>query len=148
MKYFLILLGIGLVLAPWLMLQPGSKQRNTIALRNKAIKLGLTVKKDSVPLSSQTAISYRYVLPVTKQRPKFPQWSYVLDDGIWEGDGLTGELEEKLAAMKASFPKGTIAIACQGQILAFFWDESGEEGDVEEIRQLATKLVEILRKST
>ena len=145
MKYFLILLAIGLVIAPVMAMKPGPRQRQITAFRKRALQLGLRVslveKKKTGAGQVNDAVRYSLSLPKEQTLESvlsgFTVAEKYTDDSAsseWRlrprlGQGKTSQVIEILESM----PKDVVRLEIGSRVVAAQWRERGYEQDVDRL---------------
>ncbi|WP_421852524.1 hypothetical protein [Marinomonas sp.] len=141
--------------ALWIM--PPKKERQRMALRMHARKLGLTVQLTSIDLPDKwdksmnrkktIAYSFYRLKPVTSLPDciwllPYEVWKYnALPDGWWSSElfALTSEAKKILEKHRSLL----VGIKIAPESVSLYWDESGDEAVLEELARLINSLVEL-----
>lgn len=141
--------------ALWIM--PPKKERQRMALRLHARKLGLIVQLTSIDLPDKwdkslnrqktTAYSLYRSKPVASLPEKvwllpYEVWKYnALSNGWWSSDSIT--LTEDSRHVLDTYGDLLTGIKITPESVAFYWNENGDEGALEAMAKLVTALAEI-----
>lgn len=143
MKYFIIVLVIGLALAPLLHFLPSKRQRAIAALREKAALSGLFVEFRDLPGEdreySTSSASKRQVIYYGLRLP--PSRGKNTREGCWrrQTDGWRGlERRYALPPQLAEMPPQVLAASIDEASCGVYWREDGDASIVEEIVALVS----------
>lgn len=137
MKYLLILFVVALALAPLTHFLPSKRQRLVAKMREYAAVHGLFVEFRPVPVRGgpaakksrdQNTIYYgKRLPPSSKERRSRTAW-------LRDGDGWRS-LESRVAAPAAAtqLPASILAISLDEGSCGAYWQEAGDEADVQQI---------------
>lgn len=137
MKYLLILFVVALALAPLTHFLPSKRQRLVAKMREYAAVHGLFVEFRAVPVrggrqarksGDQNTIYYGKRLPPSnKERRSRTAW-------LPDGEGWRS-LEDRVAApaMVTQLPASILAISLDEGSCGAYWQEAGDEADVQQI---------------
>jgi len=141
--------------ALWIM--PPKKERQRMALRMHARKLGLTVQLTSIDLPDKwdkslnrektVAYSFYRLKPVASLPDKvwvlpFEVWKYhALIEGWWSSELLALSAESRGTLEK--YGALLIGIKITPESVSFYWDEAGDEVILEELARFIFSLVEL-----
>uniref|UniRef100_A6VX55 Uncharacterized protein n=1 Tax=Marinomonas sp. (strain MWYL1) TaxID=400668 RepID=A6VX55_MARMS len=141
--------------ALWIM--PPKKERQRMALRMHARKLGLTVQLTSIDLpdkwdkslNRQKTVAYSFYrlkpvasLPDCIWLLPYEIWKYnALLDGWWSSElfVLTADAQKILEKHRALL----VGIKITPEFVALYWDEAGDELVLDELAELVFSLVEV-----
>lgn len=141
--------------ALWIM--PPKKERQRMALRMHARKLGLTVQLTSIDLpdkwdkslNRQKTVAYSFYrlkpvasLPDCIWLLPYEIWKYnALLDGWWSSElfVLTADAQKILEKHRALL----VGIKITPEFVALYWDEAGDELVLDELAELVFSLVEL-----
>ena len=141
--------------ALWIM--PPKKERQRMALRMHARKLGLTVQLTSIDLPDKwdkslnrektVAYSFYRLKPVASLPDKvwvlpFEVWKYhALIEGWWSSELLALSAESRGTLEK--YGALLIGIKITPESVSFYWDEAGDEVILEELARFVFSLAEL-----
>jgi hypothetical protein len=140
--YLLIIFVIALALAPLSHFVPSKRQRKVARLREYAAVHGLFVEFRTLPgakngrpqLSAAPGgdiIYYGKRLPPRRKEP-VKSGSWVADREGWRSVGRRAAAPDSLPQL----PAGILAVSVEEASCGVYWQESGSEEDVEQIRQV------------
>jgi hypothetical protein len=159
LKYLFIAILLGMVVGPLLAMRPSAGQKKKIALRNTAVKLGMTAHFSDMPVQAgrlsrevEHGIAYRL-----NYRPannvELPSWRLLngtSTDYGWEWDRVIGTpglaCRESLREMAARMPATIRAVDYSGNALSVYWQEQGTEDEVQIIFDVLNELKSLLDK--
>lgn len=141
MKYLLILFVIALALAPLSHFFPSKRQRLVARLRESAAIHGLFVEFRDLPsrgsgehLSSSRksaqVIYYGKRLAPSRNKPR-SRLAWLPDDDSWRGV----DHREEAPIVSENLPAAVQALGVDEASCGIFWQEEGDEGDVDQIVQ-------------
>jgi hypothetical protein len=157
LTYLLIAILLGLVIGPILAMRPSPAQKRKMALRNKAISLGMTAHFSDMPTragrlgqQAEQGIAYRLrYRPANKA--KISDWRLLnrASTGYdWEWDRNVGRPEmagkELLQQAVRKLPEMIRAVDYRDGVLAAYWQELGTEADVETIFKVLSEVQSVL----
>lgn len=136
MKYLLILLVVGLALAPLSHFFPSKRQRLVARMREYAAVHGLFVEFRDLPVRGtgpqierkSQIIYYGIRLPPSRDRAR-SKLSWLPGDDGWAGLGH----REPVPAAACGLPASVDALGMDEGSCGIYWQEQGEEADVEKI---------------
>ncbi len=144
--YLLIAFIIALALAPLVHFVPSKKQRRVARLREYAAIQGLFVEFRSLPGPRDTAavrsatqdgniIYYGRRIPATGRRQEAPT-------GIWRNgpEGWSSLLGDAVPGQLSGLPDGILAAGLDENSCGIYWQESGEEADIDQINRVLVDL--------
>ncbi|MBU1293333.1 MAG: hypothetical protein KJ609_15920 [Gammaproteobacteria bacterium] len=141
--------------ALWIM--PPKKERQRMALRMHARKLGLTVQLTSIDLpdkwdksmNRQKTIAYSFyrLKPVTS----LPDCIWLLPYEVWKYNALlSGWWSSELFALTADAQKALekygallVGVKITPECVSLYWDEAGDESVLDELATLVFSLAEV-----
>lgn len=140
MKYLLILFVIALALAPLTHFLPSKRQRKIAGLREYAAVHGLFVEFRKLPGSETKAVQARTprgdiiyygkrLAPPRRGKDRSGRW--VRDSVGW----VRLDRGEPFPEALAELPEVILAASVDGGSCGIYWQESGSEQEVEQIRQ-------------
>ena len=149
----LIIIGtVALLLGPIMVLQPNSRQRQLAALRQAALKRGISVRLDSSNKKAPPIAVYSLAWPISMKtgrfylkKQDFAHDLHLLDYWYWEGDGRPPDnwlppLKEILQLM----PEDIVGIECTKHSLGLFWLEKHNQTTLDAVEGLLKKSQAIL----
>lgn len=149
MVYFLIVLGLGLVLAPVMWLRPSPRDKQLQRLRQRAVEKGLRVNLGAMPQRQGSVKAGDqfdtacYLLPWPKQQliqaekaARQTQAIFRGTDGVWRDAGL-GDLLSDL-------PDSAQVVDVNVEGVCVYWRETGTETRVDELAEFLRRIRERL----
>ena len=141
MKYLLIIFIIALALAPLSHFVPSKRQRKVARLREYAAVRGLFVEFRTLPGAANgrrpldvvpggDIIYYGKRLPPRRKEPVKPG-NWIAEQGGWHSLDRRAPVPDLLQQL----PTGILAAGVDEASCGIYWQESGSEQDVEQIRQ-------------
>jgi len=149
-----VLLAIALIVGPIMMMQPNSRQRKEIALRDRALKLGMRVHILPLKVGKETRHIPAYCLPWKTDRADHKHWllqrrSFEHDlhfsqrwdwvDGAEAGKNWHEGLQNLLPKM----PDSVLAVSNGPQGVCIYWTEKGEASLLDTFAYCLKSLAEI-----
>ena len=124
----------------WLL--PSRAERHRMALRNKAIKLGLACREirgaSALPVGVDPVDGpwLEYALTIDTADEMVPVSMEKSPEGRWNG---SADLAQEWLA---SLPESVVRVICRDNTVAVLWNERGEKSDVVEINQFLIRVAE------
>ncbi len=131
-----VLLAVALIVGPIMMMQPSARQRQEIALRGQAIKLGLRVHILPLKVGAETRHIPAYCLPWKTDRADHRHWllqrrSFEHELHFWKEwawtEGAEGDKKwhDALRGLLPEMPDTVVAVGNGPQGLCIYWTEKG-----------------------
>jgi hypothetical protein len=149
LSYLIIILIIGLALAPLSHFVPSKSQRKAARLREYAALNGLFVEFRDLPNQkikarggalAHTIYYGRRVRPALEGPPKRLCWLF--EQGQWLGSPARVEVPEAVLAL----PDGVLAASADRESCGIYWLEVGDETEVDQIAVVLEALIQGLYK--
>ena len=141
MTWLLILFIVFVALAPLITLMPTRAQKKLARLRQHAAVIGLQVQLREPPgrtTDKRLQACYGLRAPHRKRLPV--SGAFAPRDGSWHNIELGGA--ELPASFRGDFPAGVSYLQLAPDQVVAFWDEQGEEADIEQIQGSLEALIE------
>lgn len=152
MSYLIILFVIALALAPIMALKPSKRQKQQVAMRDRARTCGLQVQVCQLPQThrqqvrqedSESGVAYRLLW--RHPLAKFKAIHFLLLREEKEPNKAPVAIVDALQETLAALPASVMAVEFTDIGLAAFWQEEGEPGQVEQIAAQLQSLRERLQ---
>jgi len=159
MKYFLILLALGMVVSPLLALQPSARDRQLRRLRERASFRGLDVRyvDGARPGNSREGIIYSLAVAPEPNLARMLDIPLIIErreavdtgESVWRPrmDVLRIALVEELIEVLNSLPEDVVEVNLTRRRLGVLWKERGNEQDVDRIADVLLALFEKLKRA-
>ena len=141
MTYFLIALVVLVALSPLISMMPSRRQRQIASLRQRAVLCGMTVQlREFAEKPADGELRPYYGRHRQRgDRRGVASAVYRHNGDCWHAS--PGTIPAALSALLERLPVGVSRVCEDVQSVGLFWDERGEETDVERINEILQELL-------